>query len=169
MKRGMFRIYTNHDVIGCELGGALKNVVAIATGIAQGLGVGDNTRAAVVCRGLAEVTRLGVAMGGEAATFSGLAGVGDLMATCMSPLSRNRTLGEQLGAGRALAEVLGATRTVAEGVGTAFTVHELAERYGVEMPVCQEVYRVLAGEIPASEAYRGLSRQKQAGHEREPG
>jgi len=142
---------------------------ASVTGIAQGLGVGDNTRAAVVCRGLAEVTRLGVAMGGEAATFSGLAGVGDLMATCMSPLSRNRTLGEQLGAGRALAEVLGATRTVAEGVGTAFTVHELAERYGVEMPVCQEVYRVLAGEIPASEAYRGLSRQKQAGHEREPG
>ena len=169
MKRGMFRIYTNHDVIGCELGGALKNVVAIATGIAQGLGVGDNTRAAVVCRGLAEVTRLGVAMGGEAATFSGLAGLGDLMATCMSPLSRNRTLGEQLGAGRALDEVLGATRTVAEGVGTAFTVHELAERYGVEMPVCHEVYRVLAGQIPASEAYRGLSRQLQAGHEREPG
>jgi glycerol-3-phosphate dehydrogenase (NAD(P)+) len=169
MKRGMFRIYTNHDVIGCELGGALKNVVAIATGIAQGLGVGDNTRAAVVCRGLAEVTRLGVAMGGEAATFSGLAGLGDLMATCMSPLSRNRTLGEQLGAGRALAEVLGTTRTVAEGVGTAFTVHELAERYGVEMPVCSEVYRVLAGEIPASAAYRGLSRQKPAGHERDPG
>jgi glycerol-3-phosphate dehydrogenase (NAD(P)+) len=169
MKRGMFRIYTNHDVIGCELGGALKNVVAIATGIAQGLGVGDNTRAAVVCRGLAEVTRLGVAMGGEAATFSGLAGLGDLMATCMSPLSRNRTLGEQLGAGRALEEVLGAGRTVAEGVGTAFTVHELAERYGVEMPVCQEVYRVLAGQIPASAAYRGLSRQKQAGQEQEPG
>jgi glycerol-3-phosphate dehydrogenase (NAD(P)+) len=108
-------------------------------------------------------------MGGEAATFSGLAGLGDLMATCMSPLSRNRTLGEQLGAGRTLAEVLGATRTVAEGVGTAFTVHELAERYGVEMPVCQEVYRVLAGEIPASAAYRGLSREKAAGHEREPG
>jgi len=169
MQRGMFRIYTNHDVIGCELGGALKNVVAIATGIAEGLGVGDNTRAAVVCRGLAEVTRLGVAMGGEAATFSGLAGLGDLMATCMSPLSRNRALGEQLGAGRALEEVLGATRTVAEGVGTTFTVHELAERYGVEMPVCQEVYRVLAGQIPASAAYRGLSRQKQAGQEREPG
>ena len=169
MRRGLFRIYTNHDVIGCELGGALKNVIAIATGVAQGLGVGDNTRAAVVCRGLAEVTRLGVAMGGEAATFSGLAGMGDLIATCMSPLSRNRTLGEQLGAGRTLDEILGATRTVAEGVGTAFTVHELAERYSVEMPVCQEVYRVLAGEIPASEAYRGLSRQVRAGHEREPG
>ena len=106
MQRGLFRIYTNHDVIGCELGGALKNVVAIATGIAQGLGVGDNTRAAVLCRGLAEVTRLGVAMGGEAATFAGLAGMGDLIATCMSPLSRNRTLGEQLGAGRTLDELL---------------------------------------------------------------
>src|ERR1700730_15688358 len=148
MRRGLFRIYTNHDVIGCELGGALKNVVAIATGIAQGLGVGDNTRAA-------EVGRRGVAMGGEGATFSGRAGMGDLIATCMSPLSRNRSLGEQLGAGRTLDEILGGTRTVAEGVGTAFTVHELAERYRVEMPVCQEVYRVLAGEIPASAAYRG--------------
>ena len=167
MQRGLFRIYVNHDVIGCELGGALKNVVAIATGIAQGLGVGDNTRAAVVCRGLAEVTRLGVAMGGEAVTFSGLAGMGDLIATCMSPLSRNRTLGEQLGAGKTLDEILGTTRTVAEGVGTAFTVHELAQRHSVEMPVCREVYRVLNGEIPASEAYRGL--RIQAGHEREPG
>jgi glycerol-3-phosphate dehydrogenase (NAD(P)+) len=142
-------------------------VIAIATGIAQGLGVGDNTRAAVVCRGLAEVTRLGVAMGGESVTFSGLAGMGDLIATCMSPLSRNRTLGEQLGAGQPLEEILGATRTVAEGVGTAFTVHELAESFGVEMPVCSEVYRVLAGAIPASEAYRGL--HIQAGHERDPG
>lgn len=169
LQRGMFRIYTNDDVLGCELGGALKNVVAIATGIAQGLGVGDNTRAAVVCRGLAEVTRLGVAMGGQAATFAGLAGLGDLMATCMSPLSRNRMLGEQLGAGRTLEEVLGASRTVAEGVGTAVTTHELAQRYGVEMPVCHEVHRVLTGEISASQAYRGLSRQKHAGHEREPG
>jgi glycerol-3-phosphate dehydrogenase (NAD(P)+) len=169
LQRGMFRIYTNDDVIGCELGAALKNVVAIATGIAQGLGVGDNTRAAVVCRGLAELTRLGVAMGGQAATFAGLAGMGDLMATCMSPLSRNRMLGEQLGAGRALADVLGASRTVAEGVGTAVTTHELAGRYGVEMPVCQEVYLVLTGEISASQAYRGLSRQTHAGHEREPG
>src|SRR6266536_2793378 len=167
MQRGLFRIYVNHDVIGCELGGALKNVVAIATGIAQGLGVGDNTRAAVLCRGLAEVTRLGVAMGGEAVTFAGLAGMGDLIATCMSPLSRNRTLGEQLGAGKTLDEILGATRTVAEGVGTAFTVHELAARHNIQMPVCQEVYRVLNGEIPASEAYRGL--HIQAGHEREPG
>ncbi len=169
MQRGVFRIYTNHDVIGCELGGALKNVVAIATGVAQGLGVGDNTRAAVITRGLAEVTRLGLAMGGEAATFAGLAGMGDLIATCMSPLSRNRTLGEQLGAGRTLDEALSATPTVAEGVGTAILVHELAERYGVVMPVCHEVYRVLTGEIPAAEAYRGLRKQAPAGHEREPG
>jgi glycerol-3-phosphate dehydrogenase (NAD(P)+) len=167
MRRGLFRIYTNHDVTGCELGGAMKNVVAIATGIAQGLGVGDNTRAAVISRGLAELTRLGVAMGGESATFAGLAGMGDLIATCMSPLSRNRTLGERLGAGETLAEITGSARTVAEGVGTAFTVHELAERYGVEMPVCREVYRVLAGEIPASAAYTGL--RIEAGHEREPG
>src|ERR1700729_974500 len=160
MQRGLFRIYINHDVTGCELGGALKNVVAIATGVAQGLGVGDNTRAAVVTRGLAELTRLGLAMGGEAATFAGLAGMGDLIATCMSPLSRNRTLGEQLGAGKPLEEILGATRTVAEGVGTAFTVHELAESFGVEMPVCSEVYRVLAGGIPASAASRGLSQHR---------
>ena len=128
LQRGLFRIYTNHDVVGCELGGALKNVVAIATGIAQGLSVGDNTRAAVITRGLAELTRLGVAMGGEARTLAGLAGMGDLIATCMSPLSRNRTLGEQLGSGKTLEEVLSGTRTVAEGVGTAFTAHELAER-----------------------------------------
>ena len=169
MQRGVFRIYINHDVIGCELGGALKNVVAIATGVAQGLGVGDNTRAAVISRGLAEVTRLGVAMGGEAVTFSGLTGLGDLIATCMSPLSRNRTLGEQLGAGRTLEEITAQTRTVAEGVGTAHTVHELAERHGIEMPVCNEVYRVLTGEIHASDAYRGLTPYYQAGHEREPG
>ena len=167
MQRGLFRVYTNHDIIGCELGGAFKNVVAIATGIAQGIGVGDNTRAAVVCRGLAELTRLGVAMGGEAATFAGLAGMGDLIATCMSPLSRNRTLGEQLGAGKTLDEILGATRSVAEGVGTAYTIHELAQKHNLQMPVCREVYRVLTGEIPAAEAYRGL--RIQAGHEREPG
>ena len=102
LRRGLLRVYTNHDVIGCELGGALKNVVAIACGIAQGLGVGDNTRAAVMTRGLAELTRLGVAMGGQPATFAGLAGMGDLIATCISPHSRNRHVGEQLGAGRTL-------------------------------------------------------------------
>src|SRR2546423_12555602 len=135
--------------------------------MAGGGGVGDNPRPGGGGRALGELPRLGVALGGEAATFAGLAGMGDLIATCMSPLSRNRTLGEQLGAGKTLDEILGATRTVAEGVGTAFTVHELAERYNMEMPVCREVYRVLNGEIPASEAYRGL--RIQAGHEREPG
>ncbi len=101
LARGVFRLYTNHDVIGAEVGGALKNVIALATGMAQGLGVGDNTRATVMARGLAEITRLGVAMGGEPATFAGLAGLGDLVATCMSPFSRNRTVGEELGKGRA--------------------------------------------------------------------
>lgn len=162
-----FRAYSSDDVVGVELGGALKNVIAIAAGIADGMGFGDNAKASLMTRGLAELARLGVAMGGNALTFAGLAGMGDLIATCMSPLSRNRTLGEQLGAGKTLDEILGATRTVAEGVGTAFTVHELAERHNMEMPVCREVYRVLNGEIPASEAYRGL--RIQAGHEREPG
>src|SRR5207248_5771721 len=106
LRRGLLRIYTNEDVIGCELGGALKNVIAIACGIAQGLSVGDNTRAAVMTRGLAELTRLGVAMGGRPATFAGLAGMGDLVATCMSPYSRNRRVGEELGRGRPLADIL---------------------------------------------------------------
>jgi glycerol-3-phosphate dehydrogenase (NAD(P)+) len=167
LQRGLLRIYTNHDVIGCELGGVFKNVVAIASGIAQGLNVGDNTRAAVMTRGLAELTRLGVAMGGEPATFAGLAGMGDLVATCISPHSRNRYVGEQLGRGIALEEVLGGMTMVAEGVKAAVTVHELAGRHGVEMPVCAEIYRVVTGEIPASEAYRGLRRQ--AGHEADPG
>ena len=132
LRRGLLRIYTNHDVIGCELGGALKNVVALACGMAQGLSVGDNTRAAVMTRGLAELTRLGVAMGGEPATFAGLAGMGDLIVTCISPHSRNRHVGEQLGAGRPLEEILGEMSMVAEGVKTAVTVHELAARLDVE-------------------------------------
>src|SRR5215470_9973355 len=145
LQRGMFRIYINHDVIGCEVGGALKNVVAIATGIAQGLGVGDNTRAAVVSRGLAEITRLGVAMGGEAATFAGLAGLGDLVATCMSPQSRNRYVGEQLGAGRRLEDILAEMTMVAEGVTTVVSVMQLADQHGVEMPICHEIHRVVNG------------------------
>lgn len=167
LRQGLLRIYTNHDVVGCELGGALKNVVAIACGIAQGLSVGDNTRAAVMTRGLAELTRLGVAMGGEPATFAGLAGMGDLIATCVSPHSRNRFVGEQLGAGRPLDEILAEMSQVAEGVKTAVTVHELSERFDVEMPVCEEIYRVVVGEIESGDAYRGLRRP--AGHEAEPG
>ena len=167
LRRGLLRIYTNHDVVGCELGGALKNVVAIACGIAQGLTVGDNTRAAVMTRGLGELTRLGVALGGEPATFAGLAGMGDLIATCISPHSRNRHVGEQLGSGRTLDEVLGGMSMVAEGVKTAVTVHDLAAQHDVEMPVCHAIYRVVAGEISAANAYRGLRRP--AGHEMEPG
>ena len=168
LQRGVFRIYTNHDVIGCELGGALKNVIAIATGMAQGLGVGDNTRATVITRGLAELSRLGVAMGGEAATFSGLTGMGDLVATCVSPSSRNRQVGEQLGHGRALVDILAEMKMVAEGVKTAVTVQELAHRHGVAMPVCEAIHRVIIGESKAVDAYRGLQRQS-AGHEAEPG
>jgi glycerol-3-phosphate dehydrogenase (NAD(P)+) len=168
LTRGLFRIYTNHDVIGCELGGALKNVVAIACGIAQGLGVGDNTRAMVMTRGLAELTRLGVAMGGEAQTFAGLAGMGDLVTTCMSPFSRNRTVGEQLGLGRSLDEITASMNMVAEGVKTAVTSHELAERFGVDMPVHEEIYQLVIGESDAADAYRGL-RKTAPGHEREPG
>jgi glycerol-3-phosphate dehydrogenase (NAD(P)+) len=168
LTRGLFRIYTNHDIIGCELGGALKNVVAIACGIAQGLGVGDNTRAMVMTRGLAELSRLGVAMGGEAQTFAGLAGMGDLVTTCLSPFSRNRTVGEQLGQGKSLEEITGSMNMVAEGLKTAVTSHELAERYGVDMPVHEEIYRVVTGESDAADSYRGL-RRVQPGHEREPG
>jgi glycerol-3-phosphate dehydrogenase (NAD(P)+) len=166
LQSSRFRVYTNHDVIGCEVGGALKNVVAIATGIAQGLSVGDNTRSAVITRGLAELTRLGVAMGGEPATFAGLAGMGDLIATCVSPQSRNRHVGEQLGLGRELAEILAEMRMVAEGVTSAVTVHQLAERHQVWMPICEEIYKVVTGEISPGRAYRGLL---PSGHEADPG
>jgi glycerol-3-phosphate dehydrogenase (NAD(P)+) len=167
--RGLFRVYTHHDVIGCEIGGAFKNVVAIATGMAQGLGVGDNTRAAVMSRGLAELTTLAVAMGGEAATLAGLAGMGDLVATCMSPQSRNRHVGEQLGLGRSLEEVLGEMRMVAEGVKTVSTVVELADQHGLHMPIARTIHDVVNGRIRAADAYRGLIRAVPAGHESQPG
>ena len=166
LQLGLFRLYVNHDVIGCELGGVLKNVIAIAAGMAEGLGVGDNTRAAVITRGLAELTRLGVAMGGEAATFAGLTGLGDLIATCMSPQSRNRYVGEQLGKGRALDDMLAEMTMVAEGVKTAVTVMQLAERHGIDMPICDDIRRVVTGEISAADAYQGLGAP---GHEAEPG
>ncbi|MGD0085177.1 MAG: NAD(P)H-dependent glycerol-3-phosphate dehydrogenase [Acidimicrobiales bacterium] len=166
LSRGLFRVYTNHDVIGCEVAGALKNVVAIAAGMAEGLGAGDNTRAAVICRGLAELTRLGVALGGEPQTFAGLAGVGDLVATCMSPQSRNRHVGEQLGMGRPLADILAEMTMVAEGVKTASTAMELATRHGVEMPICSVIQRVIEGQMTAIDAYFGL---RPAGHEADPG
>jgi glycerol-3-phosphate dehydrogenase (NAD(P)+) len=164
--RGVFRVYVNDDVVGCEIGGALKNVVAIAAGIGQGLDVGDNTRAAVMSRGLAELARLGVAMGAQPMTFAGLAGMGDLIATCMSPHSRNRAVGEALGQGRKLEEVLAGMHMVAEGVNTAVHVLELADRHGIEMPICQMIDRVVRGEVAPADAYWGLT---PAGHEAEPG
>jgi glycerol-3-phosphate dehydrogenase (NAD(P)+) len=156
---GLFRVYTNSDVIGCELGGALKNVIAIASGMGDGLGVGDNTRAAVITRGLSEITRLGVAMGGRAQTFSGLAGMGDLIATCISPQSRNRWVGEQLGKGRTIAEITAEMHMVAEGVSTSRVVLELGARNGVEMPIAAEVHGVLHEGRTPEQAYRGLVRR----------
>jgi glycerol-3-phosphate dehydrogenase (NAD(P)+) len=153
-----FRVYTNTDVIGCELGGALKNVIAIAAGMAEGLGVGDNTRAMVITRGLAEITRLGVAMGADPRTFAGLTGLGDLMATCMSPLSRNRTVGEMLAQGRTIDEITAEMKMVAEGVKSCHVVLELADRYGVDMPIVREVDAVVNGDNSAADAYRGLIR-----------
>jgi glycerol-3-phosphate dehydrogenase (NAD(P)+) len=152
----LFRVYTNPDVIGCEVAGALKNVMAIASGMADGLGTGDNTRAAVITRGLAELTRLGCAMGGHQQTFAGLAGMGDLIATCISPQSRNRYVGEQLGKGRKLDEVIEEMSMVAEGVKTSKVVMELGEQYGVDLPIAQSVYSVVHEGAPATEAYRGL-------------
>jgi glycerol-3-phosphate dehydrogenase (NAD(P)+) len=167
LRHKLFRVYMNHDVIGCEVGGALKNVIAIASGIAEGLGVGDNTRAAVMTRGLAELTRLGVAMGAEPQTLAGLAGMGDLMATCISPFSRNRSVGEQLGRGKTLGEILAGMHMVAEGVGTAEVTLELADRYQVELPICREIHRVVTGQERATDAYRGLG--VDPGHEADPG
>jgi glycerol-3-phosphate dehydrogenase (NAD(P)+) len=169
IRRQLLRVYTNHDVIGCEIGGALKNVIAIATGIAQGLGVGDNTRAAVISRGLAELTKLAMAMGGEPATLAGLAGMGDLVATCISPQSRNRYVGEQLGRGRPLDEILAEMGQVAEGVKTVHAAVALADRYGLAMPITRTIHRVVTGEITAVDAYAGLLRTHPAGHESDPG
>jgi glycerol-3-phosphate dehydrogenase (NAD(P)+) len=152
----LFRVYTNPDVIGCEVAGALKNVMAIASGMADGLGTGDNTRSAVITRGLAELTRLGCAMGGLQQTFAGLAGMGDLIATCISTQSRNRYVGEQLGRGRSIDEIIEEMNMVAEGVKTSKVVMELGERYGVDLPIAASVYAVVHEGAPATEAYRGL-------------
>jgi glycerol-3-phosphate dehydrogenase (NAD(P)+) len=151
-----FRVYTNPDVAGCESAGALKNVMAIAAGMAHGLGYGDNSMAALVTRALAELTRLGVALGGNPLTFAGLAGMGDLVATCFSEKSRNRRVGVELGKGRPLAEVVGEMQMVAEGVKTTEAVLELAERHGVDMPIARMVGAVIYdGRIPA-ELVQGL-------------
>ncbi|MGI9577074.1 MAG: NAD(P)H-dependent glycerol-3-phosphate dehydrogenase [Microthrixaceae bacterium] len=161
----LFRVYVNPDVTGCEVAGALKNVIAIAAGMADGLGAGDNTKAAVITRGLAEISRLGEAMGGQFATFSGLAGMGDLMATCMSTQSRNRFVGEQLGRGRTIDEVIEEMNMVAEGVKTSRVVMELAREHSVEMPIAEEVFSVCQGDATAVDAYRGLVRGQDGGVE----
>jgi glycerol-3-phosphate dehydrogenase (NAD(P)+) len=153
-----FRVYRNQDLLGSELGGVLKNVIAIASGMGDGLGVGDNTRAMVITRGLAEITRLGEAMGAQARTFAGLTGLGDLMATCMSPLSRNRRVGEELARGKTIDQVLEEMNQVAEGVKSARTVMELAREHGVEMPIAAEVDAVVNEGRTPDEAYRGLAR-----------
>ena len=154
----VFRVYRNDDLLGSELGGVLKNIIAIAAGMADGLGVGDNTRALVITRGLAEMTRLGEAMGAQARTFAGLTGMGDLMATCMSPLSRNRRVGEELANGRTLDQVLEDMGQVAEGVKTARPVMQLAAEHDVFMPIAAEVDAVINEGRTPFEAYRGLRR-----------
>jgi len=165
---GLFRIYTNPDVIGCELGGVLKNIIAIAVGMGDGLGAGDNTRAALITRGLAEITRLGTALGGKAETFAGLAGMGDMIATCTSPQSRNRHVGIELAKGHSIDAIIQSMHMVAEGVKSAPTVIELAREHGVAMPIAEDVFKVVTGASNARGVYRGLLRTT-AGAESEPG
>jgi glycerol-3-phosphate dehydrogenase (NAD(P)+) len=151
-----FRVYTNPDKVGVEVAGAVKNVIALAAGMAHGMGFGDNTKAAVITRGLAEMTRLGVALGGNALTFSGLAGVGDLVATCTSPKSRNRTVGERLGRGESLDDVIASMNMVAEGVKSSRAILGLAERAGVDMPITQGVVAVTEGGLDPRELVPAL-------------
>ncbi|MEI4507070.1 NAD(P)H-dependent glycerol-3-phosphate dehydrogenase [Sphingopyxis sp. CCNWLW253] len=165
---GLFRVYTNTDLLGCELGGVLKNIIAIAVGMGDGLGAGDNTRSALMTRGLSEITRLGVAMGGRAETFAGLTGMGDLIATCTSPLSRNRHVGVELGKGRPIEEIIAGMNMVAEGVKSAPTVIALAEKHGLDMPIARDVYDVTQGKRSAQDVFRGLLRSA-VGDEAHPG
>jgi glycerol-3-phosphate dehydrogenase (NAD(P)+) len=155
-----FRLYTNDDVIGTEIAGAVKNVIAIAAGVCAGLGLGANTTAALVTRGLAEMTRLAVELGGRRDTLSGLAGVGDLILTSTGELSRNRSVGVELGKGRSLKEILGETRRVAEGVGTTAATLELAHRVGVEMPITEQIHAVLTAGRATLDAIRELMERR---------
>ena len=154
--RPTFRLYTNPDVGGCEIGGVVKNVIAIASGIAQGFGFGDNTKATLVTRGLAEMTRLGVAMGANPLTFAGLAGMGDIMATCASMQSRNTQVGVRLGKGESIADIVASMNMVAEGVKSSAVVVDLARKLGVEMPIAEQVARVCDGTQSAADALRAL-------------
>jgi glycerol-3-phosphate dehydrogenase (NAD(P)+) len=161
-----FRVYTNPDVVGCELAGALKNVMAIAAGMARGLGFGDNTLATLITRALAELTRLGVDLGGDPLTFAGLAGMGDLIATCISPKSRNQTVGYELGKGRSLDDIVTEMKMVAEGVKSTRAVLALAGRRGVEMPIAEQVGKVLyEGVAPRDAVLALMTRQAKPEHQ----
>ena len=153
---GYFRPYTNADVVGCELGGAVKNVIALAVGMAEGMGFGDNTKASLITRGLAETARLGVTLGADPLTFSGLAGLGDLVATCTSPLSRNRTFGEKLGRGETVEEILGRKQQTAEGVKSCRSILDLARKHDVDMPITEHVVAVVHDGMSPTDMVRGL-------------
>lgn len=163
----LFRVYTNDDIIGCELGGVLKNIVAIAAGMSDGLGAGDNTRSAIITRGLAEMTRLGIAMGAKSETFAGLAGLGDLIATCTSEKSRNHTVGFKLGQGMTMPDIHRDMYMVAEGVKSAPAVMRLAEQFKVEMPITSEVTQLVTGQRDIQQSFKALLRAG-IGREDEP-
>lgn len=165
---GLFRVYTNTDVVGAELGGALKNIFAIAAGMGDGLGAGVNTRSALLTRSIAEMMRLGVALGGRPETFAGLTGLGDLLTTCTSPQSRNRTVGVELGKGRTIEDVLAGMAQVAEGVKSSGPVWQLSQELGIDVPIVREVYKVVHEGRTARSAFRGLLRRG-ARSEAEPG
>jgi len=155
-----FRVYTNSDIIGVELGGALKNIVAVAAGIGDGMGLGDNSKAALITRGLVEITRLGRALRGKPATFSGLSGMGDLIVTCTSHYSRNRNFGEKIGQGKTLKKALSEIKMVVEGIRTTKAAYQLAKKYNVSMPITEEVYKVLFQKKKPSEAVRDLMQRE---------
>jgi len=158
-----FRVYGNTDVVGVELGGSLKNIIAIACGISDGLGFGTNTKAAIVSRGLAEMARLGAAMGARRETFAGISGLGDLVTTCFNPLSRNRAVGEKIGRGKTLGQITSHMRMVAEGVPTARAAFLLGKKFGVDLPICNEVYGVLfRGRSPRAAVRNLMGRQKKS-------
>ncbi len=156
LNRPCFRIYTNRDVVGVEIAGATKNVIAIAAGILDGMSAGDNAKAALLTRGLVEITRLGVKLGGRGETFAGLAGMGDLVTTCISPIGRNRSFGEAIGRGTSVADALGATESVVEGAATTSSVVELSRKHGVDMPITKAIHGVLEGRLGPAEALAEL-------------
>jgi glycerol-3-phosphate dehydrogenase (NAD(P)+) len=155
-----FRIYRNADIVGVELAGAMKNVIAIAAGIIDGIKAGDNAKAALLCRGLAEITRLGVALGAKEQTFAGLSGLGDLVTTCISPLGRNRTFGQRIGAGQSVSDALGATASVVEGAATCKSIVDLAKTRRIDMPITESVYQILFCGKGVSEAIEELMKRK---------